>query len=180
MASNEQLPSVSNLSSFVGKAQVTGDLGDFFAKQLEEAIKTAARKEGASAGVRAANKKAMASLSEHLKAAELDKVTEQQIGMYLERFSTCLESFAGQVECESLVANGMVASLMKTRDTIQKHHQVAVSRAQQIEAALTATEPEHEEKGGRGTLPPPGGGKFAQRSKKKKVAKRAPRKKRAN
>lgn len=129
----------------LGKAKVTGDIGDRLSADLTAAKDEQSRKEGAGAALRAMSKK-METLFVHL----AKDVEEKKIGKrltqaealeltrrYIRHAASMVANFAALQDSEKCVAGGKVAAIDNALKLVTNHHAASVARLRQIEAVLT-------------------------------------------
>ncbi len=131
-----------NLQVYLGKLDVTNEIGETLDKQLQLAENTAQQFAGGSQALRHGAAK-VGELGVHvdkdLEEGKLQFTTELEVAAYIKRYITrageVLLNLAEKSKNEELVHHGRVAAIRESMEIVKKHCTSAKARAEQIVAA---------------------------------------------
>jgi hypothetical protein len=131
------------LDGFLGKLEVTNEIGEQLDKQLQQAENLVQQYIGSSSALRLGAVK-IGELGTHIDKdlAEGKLVFDSELTAvsymksYLRKASECLLNLSEKSKTEELIAHGKTAALKESLEIVKKHAVVAKSRTEQILAAM--------------------------------------------
>ncbi len=131
-----------NLQVFIGKLEVTNEIGETLDKQLQLAENATQQLSGGSAAFKVGAEKVGAlgvHVDKDLEEGKLAFASELEASAYIKKYiiraSEVLLNLAEKSKNEELVAHGRVAAIKESMEVVKKHAFAAKSRAEQIVAA---------------------------------------------
>jgi prophage DNA circulation protein len=131
------------LDGFLGKLEVTNEIGEQLDKQLQHAEAQVQQYIGGSSALRLGAVK-VGELGVHIDkdlqegklAFESELVAVAYVKGYLRKASECLLNLSEKSKTEELIAHGKTAALKESLEIVKKHAVVAKSRTEQLLAAM--------------------------------------------